>query len=81
MHIHNCWCFQVHLRMRLQNLKALCKAPGGAGSIKKYLGVLVMATGVSGRFPCGFQTDLHFADVEYRNANKRIMTDAHHIWV
>jgi len=48
--------------MLLQSLRALCKAPGGPGSIWKYLEALVMATGVSGRFACGFRTDLHFAD-------------------
>jgi len=51
--------------MLLQSLRALCKAPGGAGSIWKYLEALVRATGVSGRFGCGFRTDLHFADVEW----------------
>jgi hypothetical protein len=48
--------------MLLRSLRALCKASGGAGSIWKYLEALVMATGVSGRFVCGFQTDLYFAD-------------------
>ena len=33
MHLHNCRCFQVHLRMLLQSLKALCWAPGGNESI------------------------------------------------
>jgi hypothetical protein len=49
--------------MLLQSLGALCLAPGGPGSIWKYLGALVRSTGVSGRFACGFRTDLHFADV------------------
>jgi len=49
--------------MLLQSLRALCKAPGGPGSIWKYLEALVRATGVSGRFACCFRTDLHFADV------------------
>jgi len=35
--------------MLLQSLTALCNAPGGAGSIWKYLEALVRATGVSGR--------------------------------
>jgi len=48
--------------MILQSLRALCKAPGEAGSIWKYLEVLVRATGVSGRFAYGFRTELHFAD-------------------
>jgi hypothetical protein len=51
--------------MLLQSLRAFCKAPGGAGSIWKYLEALVRATGVSGRFAYGFRTDLHFVDVEY----------------
>jgi len=50
--------------MLLQSLRALCKAPGGPGSIWKYLEALVRATRVSGRFACGFRTDLHFADVD-----------------
>jgi len=62
MHLHNCRCFQEHLRMLLQSLRALCEAPGGPGSIWKYLEALVRATGESGRFACGLRTDLHFAD-------------------
>jgi len=62
MHLHNCRCFQEHPRILLQSLSALCKAPGGPGSIWKYLAALVRATGVSGRFGCGFLTNLHFAD-------------------
>ena len=49
--------------MLLQSLRALCKAPGGPGSIRKYLEALVKATGVSRRFVCGFRTDLDFSDV------------------
>jgi len=63
MHLHNYRCFQVHLRMLLQSLRALCKAPGGPGSIWKYFEELVRVTRVSRRFACGFQTNLHFADV------------------
>jgi hypothetical protein len=48
--------------MLFQSLKALCIAPGGAGSIWNHLGALVTSTGESGRFGCGFRTDLHFAD-------------------
>ena len=48
--------------MLLQSLSALCKSPGGGGSIWKYLEALVRATGVSGGFAYGFQTKLHFAD-------------------
>jgi len=64
MHLHNCRCFQEHLRMLLQSLRALCLAPGGSGSIWKYLEALVRLSGVSGRIACGFRTDLHFADVQ-----------------
>jgi len=49
--------------MLLQSLKALCLAPGGPGSIWKYLEALLTLTGVSGRLACGFRTDLQFADV------------------
>ena len=47
----------------MQSLRALWKAPGGAGTIGKYLEALVRATGVSERCVYGFRTDLHFADV------------------
>jgi hypothetical protein len=49
--------------MLLHSLRAFCKAPGGAESIWKNLEALVRATGVSERFPYGFWTKLHFADV------------------
>jgi len=48
--------------MLLQSLRAPYLAPGGPGSIWNYLGAPVRSTGVSGRFACGFRTDLHFAD-------------------
>jgi len=48
--------------MLLQSPRAHCKAPMGDGSMWKYLEALVRATGVSGRFTCGFRTELHFAD-------------------
>jgi len=51
------------MRIFLQSLRALCKAPLGAGSIWKYLEALARATGVLGRFAYGFRTKLHFADV------------------
>jgi hypothetical protein len=51
------------LRMLLQRLGPHCKAPGGTASIRKYVEALVRATGVAGRFACGFRTDLHFAHV------------------
>jgi len=62
MHLHNCKCFQEHLRMLLQSLRALCLSPGGSGSIWKYLEALVRSPGVSGRIVCGFRTNLHSAD-------------------
>jgi len=48
--------------MLLHSLRAFCKAPGGSGSIWKYLEALGRATEVSERFEYGFQTELHFAD-------------------
>jgi len=48
--------------MLLQSLRVLCKAPGGAGRIWKYLEALVRPSGVSGRFAFGFRTELHFDD-------------------
>jgi len=77
MHLHNCKCFQEHLRMLSQSLRALCKAPGGPGCIWKYIEALVMARRVSGRFACGFRTDLHFADVP----NEPIPTYGHRVFV
>jgi hypothetical protein len=55
--------------MLLQSLRALCKVPGRARSIWKYLEALVRATGVTGRFAYGFRTDLHFADVGTRTCH------------
>jgi len=69
MHLHNCRCFQDHLRMLLPSLRALCLAPGGAGSVWKYIEALVMWPGVSGRIVCGFQTELHLADVIRSKSN------------
>ena len=63
MLIHNCRCFQTHLRMLLQSLRAHCLALGGPGSIWKYLAALVRSTTVFKRFLNGFRTDLHFANV------------------
>jgi len=62
MHLHNNRYFQEHLRMLLQSLRALCLAPGGSGSIQKYLEALVRSPGVSRMIACGFRTELHFAD-------------------
>jgi len=66
MHLHHFRCFEEHMRMLLQSLRALCKAPGGAQSIREYLEAVVRATRVSGRFAYGFQTELHFADVHWQ---------------
>jgi len=62
MHHHPYRCFQEHLIMLLQCLRALCNAPGRAGWIWKYSEVVVRATGVPGRFVYAFRTELHFAD-------------------
>jgi len=62
MHHHYSRYFLEHVRMLLQSLKALCKAPCGAGSIWKYIEALARATGVSGRFAYGFWTVIHFGD-------------------
>jgi len=37
-------------------------APGGSGSVWKYIEALVRSPGVSGRIACGSRTELHFAD-------------------
>jgi hypothetical protein len=50
--------------MLLQSLRGLYFAPGGPGSIWKYLEELVRSTGVSGKIASGFRTDLHFADAD-----------------
>jgi len=63
MHLDNCRCFQEHLRMLLQSLRALCLAPGGSGRIRKYLEALVRSPRVSGSIACGFRTELDSADV------------------
>jgi len=49
--------------MLSQSLRALCLAPGGSGSIWKYLEALVTLRRESGRIACGIRTDLHFANV------------------
>ena len=50
------------MRMLLQCLRALCEAPGAAGSIWKYFEAMARATGVPGSFAYGFRTEFHFAD-------------------
>jgi len=62
MHPHNCRCFQKHLIIVILSLRALCFAPGGHGSIWNELGAPAGSTGESGRFACGFRTNLPFAD-------------------
>jgi hypothetical protein len=61
-YLHNCRCFQQHLRMLLQGLRALYLAPGGSRSIYQYKVVLLRLPGVSERIVCCFQTDLRIAD-------------------
>ena len=48
--------------MLLQSLRALCKAPAGAGSIWKDLDALARASGGSGRIVYSFRPELRFAD-------------------
>jgi len=67
MNLHTCRCFQKHLKMLLQSLRALCLAPGGSGSIWKYLEALVGCPGVSGRIGCCFRTNLYFPDAGVKN--------------
>ena len=62
MHLHNCRCFQKYLKMLFQSLRAQCLAPGGPGSIRKYLRALEQSTRGFQRFLCSIRTDLHFAD-------------------
>jgi hypothetical protein len=50
--------------MLLQSLRALSNAPVWARSIWMYLEALVRAMGVPGRFLYGFQTELHFTDID-----------------
>jgi hypothetical protein len=60
--------------MLLQSLRALCKAPGGAGSIWEYLEAVVKAARVSGRLAYGFRTELHYADAGHRSVDGRRST-------
>jgi len=61
--------------MLFQSLKALCLAPEGPGSIWNHLGAPVRSTGVSGRFACSFRTDLHFADVPFKEYSENWLFD------
>jgi len=65
MYFHNSRCFQEHLRMPLQSLKALFLASGRHWSISKYLGAWLRSTNVTERYGCGFQIDLHSAEVMF----------------
>jgi hypothetical protein len=62
--------------MLLESLRALYLAPGGPGSIWKYIEALVRSTGVSERYACGFQADLHFADVSLHSACSQTLLEA-----
>jgi len=62
MRLHNCRCFQEHLRLLSQRLRAHCVASGGSGSVQKYLEAQVRSPRVSGRIACCFRTNSHFAD-------------------
>jgi len=80
MHLHNCSCFQEHLRMLLQSLRAPYLAPG-AGSIWNDMRAPVRSIGVSDRFVCGFRTDFHFADVPYPRINRDGKQTHTHKWI
>jgi hypothetical protein len=49
--------------MLLQSLRAICFAPGAPNNIWNYLGAPVRSAEESGKFACGFRTDLYFADL------------------
>jgi len=84
MHLHHCRYCPEHLRMLVQSVRALGAAPKGPGSIWKNFEALFRLTGVSGRFTCGFWTDLDLAvvdcKVEYFNAYNGIVPESHTIW-
>jgi len=62
-HVHTCRSFQGHLRLLVHRLRALCLALAGPGRILKYWEALGRSSGMSGRFECGFLTDVHFAHI------------------
>jgi len=66
--------------MLLQSLRALYLAPAGPRSIWKYLEALVRLAGVSRRFVCSFQTDLHFADGMRRKKHRKPTMDQRRMW-
>jgi hypothetical protein len=55
-------------RKLLRSPRALCKALGGRRSIWKYLEARVRTTEVSGKFHCGFGTDINYAHVVVAHA-------------
>jgi len=61
--LHDCSCYDEHMGMLLQSLRAHCCTLGGPGNNWKCMTALVMSTGVGVRMECSFSTDLHFADV------------------
>jgi hypothetical protein len=63
MHLHCYRYFQEHVRTLLQSVIALCNAPGGVGTIWKYLEALVRAAGVAESCAYGLQTELYLAEV------------------
>jgi hypothetical protein len=78
MHLHHCRCFEEHLRLLLQSLRAPCLAPGGSGRIWKYLEALARSLGVSGRIVWCFRTKLHFGDVGFPSLSAEFYTEAAH---
>ena len=63
MPLHNCTCFQEHLRMLLYSLRALWIAAGGPGSACKNSGARVRTTGESRWLACDRWIDWHCAVV------------------
>jgi len=59
--------------MLFQSLRVLCLAPGGSGSVSKYLEALVRSLGVSGRIACSFQSKIHFADAAALEATLNVV--------
>jgi len=76
MILHQCRCFQKYVRILLHSLRVFCKAPGGAGSVWKYLEALARATGVSERLAYGFRTEIHLADGDLDQGSLEIHLEA-----
>jgi len=64
MHLHNCMCFQERLRLLMQSLRVLHKAPGRPGRICKEMEAQMTATGVFRMYACGFLTDLYSVNAD-----------------